>query len=104
MDKIFDNDRYMTKGIQQEIPLELQLFLWNCIDTLKEQGQELDYLQVFELTRERVDDVFFQKVEHRQEVPEYSKTYRVFPKEMVDVKIFVIDDGTNSVMLLASEY
>lgn len=104
MGKMFNNQRYMTKGIQLEIPIELQLFLWNCIDTLKEQGQELDYLQVFELTKERVDDVFFQNIEHRQEVPEYSKTYRVSPKEMVNVKIFVIDDGTNSVMLLASEY
>ncbi len=104
MNKMFNNDRYMTKEIQQQIPIELQLFLWNCIDTLKEQEQELDYLQVFELTKERVDDVFFQKIEHRQEVPEYSKTYRVFPNEMVDAKVFVIDDGTHSTMLLAEEY
>lgn len=101
---MFDNNRYMTIGIQQEIPIELQIFLWNSIDTLKEQEEELDYLQVFELTRERIDDVFFQNIEHRQEVPKYSITYRLFSKEMVNAKIFVIDDGTYSTMMLAEEY
>lgn len=28
---MFDNDRYMTIGVKNEIPLELQLFLWNGI-------------------------------------------------------------------------
>ena len=101
---MFGNNRYITKGVQQEVPLELQLFMWNCIDTLKEQGQELDYLQVFELTKERADDVFFQRIEHRQEVPKYSMTYRLFPKEMVNARIFVIDDGSHSTMMLAKDY
>lgn len=101
---MFDNDRYMTKGIQQKIPLELQLYLWNCIDALKEQGKELDYLQVFELTRERADDIIFQKIEHRQEVPKYSMTYRVFSKEMLNAKVFIIDDGEHSTMMMAEEY
>ena len=102
---MFDRtNRYITKGIQHEISLELQLFMWDCIDTLKEQGKELDYLQVFELTKERVDDVFFQKIEHKQEVPAYQKTHRVFPTEMVNAKVFVIDDETHSTMLLAEEY
>ncbi len=98
------NNRYVTKGIQLEIPLELQLFLWNCIDTLKDQGQELDYLQVFEIITERADDILFRKIEHRQEVPEYSITYKVLPTEIVNAKIFVIDDGKYSTMLLAEEY
>ncbi|AWI07681.1 hypothetical protein B9W14_00905 [Clostridium drakei] len=95
---MFNNDRYITAGVQNEIPLELQLFMWNCIDTLKEQGKKLDYLQVFELSKERADDVLYQKIEHRQEVPEYSATYRLFPKEMIDAKVFVIDDGKHSTM------
>lgn len=98
------SNRYITKGIQQEIPLELQLFMWNCIDKLKEQGKELDYLQVFELIEDRADDIFYQIIEHRQEVPEYNKTYKICPKENVDAKIFVIDDETHSTMLLAEEY
>ena len=102
---MFDkNNRYMTKGIQNEIPLELQLFLWNCINVLKEQGRELDYLQVFELNKESIDDILFQKIEHTQEVPEYKMTYSLYSIEMVNAKIFVIDDGGYSTMLLAQEY
>jgi len=101
---MFDNDRYMTCGIQQEIPVELQAFMWSCIDDLRSQGRELDYLQVFELDRERVGNTFFQKIEHRQEVPSYKKTYYSFTQEAVKAKIFVIDDGDHSTMLLADEY
>ncbi|MGH4049995.1 MAG: DUF960 domain-containing protein [Clostridium sp.] len=102
---MFDkNNRYITKRIQQEIPLELQLFMWDCIDTLKEQANNMDYLQVFEITNERVDEVFFQRIEHRQEVPEYSMTHRVFATEMANYKVFIIDDETHSTMLLAEEY
>jgi hypothetical protein len=105
MDKMFDKyNRYTTRGIEREISIELQLYLWNCIDKLKEQGKELDYLQVFELTKERFDDIYFQRIEHRQEVPEYRSEYNVFPTEMVNAKIFVIDDDTHSTMLLAEEY
>ena len=102
---MFDKyNRYTTRGIEREISIEMQLYLWNYIDMLKEQGQELDYLQVFELTKESFDDIFFQKIEHRQEVPEYRREYNVFPTQMVNAKIFVIDDDTHSTMLLAEEY
>lgn len=101
---MFDNAKYITKDVQNSIPLELQLFMWNCINALKEKNQELDYLQVFKLTKQRADDIFFQKIEHKQEIPEYRKTYTVFPSEIVDAKIFVIDDGKSSTMLLAEEY
>ncbi|NMM65229.1 DUF960 domain-containing protein [Clostridium sp. P21] len=101
---MFDNTRYITRGIKNEIPLELQLFIWNCIDELKGQGKQLDYLQVFELKREIVDDIAMQKIEHRQEVPKYEKTYKILPEGVVSAKIFVIDDNTHSTMLLAEEY
>lgn len=43
---MFNNQRYLTRGVQAEIPLELQLFMWSCIDGLPE---ERDYFQVFRL-------------------------------------------------------
>jgi hypothetical protein len=111
MDKMFDkSNRYMTRGVQADIPLELQLFMWNCIDTLREQGKELDYLQVFELTENRAGDIFYQSIEHTQEVRDYRKIYKILAKETVNVKIFVINDGGEdmgevySTMLLAEEY
>jgi hypothetical protein len=98
------NSRYITRGVQEEIPLEFQLFMWGCIETLKERGKELDYLQVFELTSERGEGISLQSIEHRQEVPEYKRTYAVPCEEPITAKIFVIDDGEYPVMLLAEEY
>lgn len=98
------NSRYITSGVQQEIPLELQLFMWSCIETLKEQGEELDYLQVFEITSEGGEGISLQSIEHRQEVPEYKKTYILPSEEPINTKIFVIDDGEYITMLLAEEY
>ena len=43
---MFQNKRFLTRGVQAEIPMELQLFLWNCIDQLP---KERDYFQVFKL-------------------------------------------------------
>ena len=106
---MFDKrNRYMTKGIQQEIPLELQRLMWGYIDKLKEQGLQLDYLQVFELTEHRADDIFYQIIEHKEEIPEYNKFYKILTKKIVNAKIFVIDEGDGSesysTMLLAREY
>ena len=44
---MFDNQRYLTRGIKSQIPLELQLFMWNCVDKMPEPK---DYFQVFELS------------------------------------------------------
>lgn len=38
---MFDNARYLTRGVNADIPLEIQLFLWGCIDQLP---SERDYL------------------------------------------------------------
>ena len=94
---MFDNPRYLTKGVNQSISLELQIFMWSCIDNLK---VEKDYLQVFNLSV--VNGI--QRVEHKQEVPEYKNTYSVLVSNPVDAKIFVIDDSEYSTMLLAEEY
>ena len=40
----FKNKRYITKGVNERVPLLTQLFMWHCIDTL---DVPKDYLQVF---------------------------------------------------------
>ena len=100
---MFNNARYITRGIKSDIPIELQLFMWSCIDALKGE-LELDYLQVFELRKVKEKELDIQMIEHRQEVPKYSTQYWLFRSEIVEVKIFVIDDGDHSTMLLANEY
>lgn len=98
---MFDNQRYMTIGIKNTIPAELVILMWTMIDELRENGQCLDYLQVFKLTESNGK----QHVLHSQEVPQFQQEM-VFEmlKRPVQAKIFVIDDQTHSTMLLASEY
>ena len=61
-----------------------------------------DYLQVFEI--EPIDANLL-KIEHRQEVPKYKSDIVVKNVGISSkVKIFVIDDGEYSTMMLSSEY
>ena len=90
----------LKKLINEKIDLPLQLFLWSLIDNLE---IEKDYLQVFNLNR--VGDVI--NIEHTQEVPEYKSFIKVNAKDLEfkeEIKIYVIDSGVYSTMLLSEEY
>ena len=95
---MFNNQCYLTKGVQADIPFELQLFIWGCIDRLPE---ERDYFQIFKL--EVVCDIKI--IHHFSEQPEYSIEY-LLPtvKNPIAAKVYIIDDGDHSTMLLAEEY
>ena len=94
---MFQDKRFLTRGVQAEIPIELQLFLWNCIDNLPE---ERDYFQVFAL--KEIDGK--QHIHHFSEQPEYSKEYQISTEKPITAKVYVIDDIDHSTMLLAEEY
>lgn len=94
----FTGQRYLTRGVQSEIPVELQLFMWALITQLPEPK---DYLQVFRLS---VSDDGTQHIIHEQEVPAYSREYDVQTDNPVSAKVYVIDDGDHCTMLLAEEY
>ena len=94
----FENRRYITKGVDSSVPLLTQLFIWECIDTL---DCPKDYLQVFKCSAYGG----MQRIIHIQEQPEYRKEYLLKSDAPVFVgKIFAIDDGEQSTMLLAEEY
>ena len=94
---MFQNKRFLTRGVQAEIPIELLLFLWNCIDQLP---QERDYFQVFKLDVANGK----QHIHHISEQPEYSQDYMIDIANPVNQKVYVIDDIDHSTMLLAEEY
>ena len=94
---MFNSNRYITKGVQENISLELQFFMWNCIDNLSEPK---DYLQVFNLSV--VGSL--QRITHTSENPEYKKEYLIPSEKPIPEKVYVIDDGDHSTMLLAEEY
>lgn len=96
---MFDKERYLTRGVSNKIPFEIQLLMWSMIEELKVNK---DYLQVFEVNP--ISDNLL-KIEHRQEIPKYKKeiivrNIGINSKE----KIFVIDEGEYSTMMLSEEY
>lgn len=94
---MFNNQHYLTKGVQAEIPLELQLFMWSCINRLPE---ECDYFQVFKM--ESLNGI--QKITHFSEQPAYHKEYLIPIDNLITAKVYIIDSDEYSTMLLASEY
>ena len=99
------NNRYVTRGVNEEVDIRLQLIMWSMIDKLKEEGNvELDYLQVFKIRKEENKIVISQS----QEVPEYSYTYEIELEDIQiddEIKLYVIDNGfEGSIILFPWEY
>ena len=90
-------NRYITKGVQSEIPAVLQIFMWDCISALPEPK---DYLQIFRLSC--IDGK--QKIIHEQEQPEFKREYILAVPNPITAKVYVIDSDTYSTMLLSEEY
>ncbi len=95
-------NRYVSRQVNENIPIQLQILMWSMIYSLKEK-KELDYLQIFRL-KVKNNKVL---IEHEQEVPPYKEKYEVekakFPIEC-DMKIYVIDSVDYSTMIFAEEY
>lgn len=95
---MFQNPRYLTRGMQETIPLELQLLMW---DTLEAVPEPKDYFQIFWLSS--LNGI--QRIEHEQEQPPFKREYLLPTVENpITVKVYIIDDGDRSTMLLAEEY
>ena len=99
------DNRYVTRGVNEEVDIRLQLIMWSMIDKLNDEGNvELDYLQVFKLRREGNKILINQS----QEVPEYSCTYEIEIEDVQiddEIKVYVIDSGEEfSTMLFPGEY
>lgn len=46
------NSRYISRQVNEEVDIRLQLSIWTLIDILKDKGKvELDYLQIFKLKK-----------------------------------------------------
>lgn len=99
------DNRYVTRCVNDEVDIRLQLIIWEMIDKLKDEGNvELDYLQVFKIRKESNTIVINQS----QEVPKHSCTYEIELEDIQiddEVKVYVIDSGEEfSIMLFPQEY
>ena len=63
---MFNNQKFLTRGIESEIPSWLVHLMWHMVLTM--EIEEKDYLQVFKLTKTPVG----QHIIHEQEQPPYS--------------------------------
>ena len=94
---MFTNKRYLSRGVDDTIPIEIQLFMWACIDQLSEPR---DYLQIFDLRQ--IGNM--QSITHRSEQPEYRKVYLLPSDNPITEKLYAIDNNECSTLILASEY
>lgn len=92
-----DKKRYLTRGIDAEIPIELQILMWQAVDTMPEPK---DYLQVFNLSEENG----LQVIHHTSEQPAFEMTYIITTDKPITAKVYIIDDSNHCTMLLATEY
>ena len=100
---MFKNQRFLTKGVNLEVDLFLQFLLWSMVDEM--EVEEKDYLQTFTLKPILVDGEMVQEIIHTQEKPPYENKF-VLNKltKPITAKIFIIDSGTYTTMLLADDY
>lgn len=98
--------RYKTRSVDEAIGPELQLMLWNLIDTRLKEKAKLDYLQVFELSAGQLSGTHVQRIAHRQEQPPYRKEWQMECrwKPVHGVTIWIIDSGDYCTMMLPSDY
>ena len=95
---MFNNQKFLTRGVMADIPSWLTNLMWHMVLTMEVPRK--DYLQVFILTKTPTG----QHIVHEQEQQPYSYELDVPCDDAVDAKVFVIDDLTHSTMLLAEEY
>ena len=59
------NNRYVTRSVDNTVPIETQFFLWSLIDDQVQNGNALDYSQKFELKATEIG----QEILHSKEEP-----------------------------------
>ena len=106
-DKVLNHkfkNRYVTKGVQLELPPEMQIILWSMVDENIKKGLPMDYLQIFELKPVYLDDIKMQEISHKQEQPRRTNTFAFETDNPISAKIFIIDSIEYSTMMFNYEY
>jgi hypothetical protein len=99
---MFKNKRYATNGVVEKVSNYLQNLLWYMVETMDIETK--DCLQVFEINENFRYGKPVQRILHTQENPLYQNENIITVEKPLNIKIFVIDDGDHSTMLLADEY
>ena len=100
----FNGKRYITRGINNTLPIDIQLILFQSIEVMRGKVEELDWLQVMTLDTIKKDGIKVLHITHEQEQPEGKVEYYIPAESELKCKVFVIDDVEYVTMLLAEEY
>lgn len=94
--------RYMTRNIADGLHIEIQMIIWNLIEERVNNDEELDYLQVFELTNEKG----MQSIIHRQECPMHKQQLLIQLQQTrpVTSTVWCLDNGEYQMMLYPEDY
>ncbi|PTF96609.1 DUF960 family protein [Staphylococcus chromogenes] len=102
-------NRYITRGIDNNLPITLQHQLWQLVaqreNEQSKELEEIDYFHIFQFNMHN-DRLY---IKHKQERPTYVKTYKSNVKHPINInRLYIIreDDIDLSyyVMLLPEEY
>jgi hypothetical protein len=99
---MFNNERYITPRVMTQLPLYLQNLIWYMVESMN--VLEKDYLQVFELKGNKTGSEPSLQITHRQEEPYYESISVISMEFSLVLKIYCIDNGIYTTMLLAEEY
>ena len=100
----FNGKRYITRGINNTLPIDIQLILFQSIEVMRGKVEELDWLQVMTLDTIKKDGIKVLHITHEQEQPEGKLEYYISVESTIKCKVFVVDDIEYVTMLLAEEY
>jgi hypothetical protein len=104
-DYTFSESRYITRGIANDLPAVLIMYLWQLIDErVGDKNLQMDYLQVFDLVPKYKDEEPYFSITHRQEVPPYKREHLLKNFVGIKGKVYVIDDIDYVTMMWADEY
>ena len=101
----FSGSRYITSGVAENFPIELQVVLFSAVEQMREKvSGQLDYLQVFEIVTEVKGQKKFLHIYHMQECPEAKLEFFIPTDVEVNGRAYMIDDVDHITLLLAEEY
>ena len=98
-------NRYITRGIVQNLPTTLQHQLWQLVAQLEnEQSKELeeiDYFHVFQFNMHN-NQLY---IKHKQERLEYVKTHKANVKQLINMnKVYLIREDKVDLSYYACYY
>lgn len=93
---MFNKERYITRGVKEQIHALIYLMLWEMID--EAETYEKDCLHVFDLkAQDGMQEILYTKDELE------ISTVKFYTNFGVNAKVYVIDTGERETMFLEGE-